>query len=492
MGLNYLASLSHYVPELVMCLTMIGVILVESSDEESGKGKFMQYATFYLGSLICLGTLFVELNSEPTAIFTNSMIIDPFSTLSKIIMVLGTMGAVYICGESKDIMNEHKPEFLIVAVGVLIGGMILSSANNMLMLFIGIETLSILSYILATLKKNNDLSSEAGLKYSLFGGVSSGLMLFGLSHIFGMTGTIQFAGMGPALQGLDATEVAVLLPSFLLFFAGLGYKIACVPFHMWAPDVYEGSPMPVTAFFSIVPKIAGIVAIVRVSHIFFSGDPTVVHHTWLVVLSLIGALTMTVGNVSAIGQRSVKRMLAYSSISHAGMMLMGVVVMNELGHKAILFYGVTYLFMTIVAFGVTSFVQDQYGNDHFERFSGLIYRYPVVAIIMALVMFSLAGIPPLSGFVAKFNILAALIAKQHYVLAVIAGLNSVVALYYYLKIIQLMVFKPVVANDEIEGYSFKNQFILAGLTFPVIFLGIFWDGLMTMAGNAKLFLLTGM
>jgi NADH-quinone oxidoreductase subunit N len=355
------------------------------------------------------------------------------------------------------------------------------------MVYIGIETLSILSYALASFKKDEERSSEAGLKYSLYGGISSGVMLFGMSHIFGVFGSIQFTEIIAGVDGLSTTQLAVLLPSFIMFFAGIGYKIACVPFHMWAPDVYEGSPLPVTTFFSIVPKVAGIAVLLRVTMTFF-GQEGALQVTWVGALSVIAALTMTVGNVSAIGQRSVKRMLAYSSISHAGMMMMGVVVISELGVRSILFYAITYLFMTLVAFYITGFVADKYGNDHFERFSGLIKRYPMMAMMMATVMFSLAGMPPLSGFVAKFNILSALLSEKHYMLALIAVLNSVVSLYYYMKIIRLMILRDVESMEPILGFGVMNQSIILVLTVPVLALGLFWSGIMRLTEGASIFL----
>ena len=184
--------------------------------------------------------LFLNLNNEPTTAFFNAVAIDPFSTLMKLMMTLGTMGAIYLNSVTKEINLNSKNEFNILVVGVLIGGMILASANNMLTLYVGVETLSILSYVLASFKRSNEMSSETGLKYSLYGGVSAGLMLFGLSHIYGVFGTIQFTGLVDQLNQLNMNQTLVLIPSFLLFFVGLGYKIACVPFHMWTPDVYEG------------------------------------------------------------------------------------------------------------------------------------------------------------------------------------------------------------------------------------------------------------
>ena len=269
MGLNYLASLSHFIPELLVCLTMLTLILIESSYDEGRQNRGWPYAIGFLGLLSSFVMLGSDLDKQPQLIFTRALVIDSFATLSKMVMVLGTCAVIYLAKESKDIYEDLKGEFSIMALGILIGGMLLASANNMLILYIGIETLSILSYVLASLKKKDDRSVEAGLKYALYGGITSGIMLFGMSHIFGMLGTIYFPEMAGKLGELSTSQIAIILPSFLLFFVGIGYKIAAVPFHMWSPDVYEGSPLPVTAFFSIVPKVAGISILLRVSHLFF-------------------------------------------------------------------------------------------------------------------------------------------------------------------------------------------------------------------------------
>lgn len=488
MGQTYLANLSHYIPELLACLTMFGLIMVEATYKEEVKERSFFFLTSYLGLVSVFVFSVFSLGKSPISIFTNSLIIDPFSSAMKLIMVLGTLGAVFLTSTSKDIEGNLKPEFTIMAIGVLIGGMLLSSANNMLVMFIGIETLSILSYVLASLRKRDERSSEAGLKYSLYGGISSGIMLFGLSHIFGILGSINFTEMGLALKSASADQIIILLPSFLLFFVGIGYKIACFPFHMWTPDVYEGSPLPVTAFFSVVPKVAGLAALIRISNTFFSDSSSVLSIGWIGILTIVAALTMTVGNVSAIGQRSVKRMLAYSSISHAGVMLCGILVMSEVGIRSVVFYSVAYLFMTLAAFYIVGAVSDKYGNDHFERFNGLIFRYPLMAIALCIVMFSLAGIPPLSGFVAKFHIFTALLAKKYYVLALVAGINSVISLYYYLKLVRLMILKNNESDVPISGFNWVNQTAVFIMTIPVVVLGIFWEKIMVVANNAKVFI----
>lgn len=487
MHLNYLANIGRYIPEILLVILMVGLILLEATYKEGEKNKKYIFFATIVGLLATLCSLFFNMNGKAEVIFSNAIVIDDFGTLLKILMVFGALGATYLSTFSRDIYDSLKTEFIIIAVGILIGGFLLASANNMLTFYLGIETLSILSYVMASLKKNDERSTEAGLKYALYGGISAGLMLFGMSHIFGVLGTIQFGGIAKAITNLSARELAILMPSFVLFFAGIGYKIAAVPFHMWSPDVYEGSPTPVTTFFAIVPKLAGIAALIRVTAIFFTVDSPL-KIAWTGLILVIAALTMTVGNITAIGQKSVKRMLAYSSISHAGIMLSGLVVINEIGVRSVLFYGITYVFMTLVAFYITSIVQDKYGNDNFERFTGLIYKYPFMAVMMTVVMFSLTGLPPLAGFVAKYNIIQTLINTKNISLAVILGLNSVVSAYYYLKIVRLMTLKPQENDEEIAGFGFLNQMIIVAMTLPVFVLGIFWENILTIASGAKLFI----
>jgi NADH-quinone oxidoreductase subunit N len=487
MYLNYLASLSRYIPELILVVLMVGLIIIETTYADDDKNKKYVFITACIGLVVTFISLFINSSENPSAIFSHSMIIDPFSTAMKMMMVLGTLGAYYLSTFSKEIYESLKTEFIIMAIGILIGGMILASANNMLMMYIGVETLSIISYVMASLKKNDERSAEAGVKYALYGGISSGIMLFGMSHIFGVLGTIQFSGMGAHIAELKGAQILIMMPSFVLFFAGIGYKIAAVPFHMWSPDVYEGSPTPVTTFFAIVPKLAGISALVRVTMVFFAA-PSPLRVAWIGLMIVIAALTMTVGNISAIGQKSVKRMLAYSSISHAGIMIAALTVINNLGASAIAFYAVVYVFMTLSAFYITSIIQDKYGNDHFERFTGLIYRYPFMAVVMSLVMFSLTGLPPLAGFVAKWNILNAILDSKNYSLAIVLVLNSVISAYYYLKIVRLMILKKPESEESILGFNFLNQFIIISITIPVVILGIFWENVMMFASAAKIFI----
>jgi NADH-quinone oxidoreductase subunit N len=466
---------------------MTTLLIAESSVKDDHAPRLKIHIYTQIGLAITLICLCQNLGEKPLHIFHNAVTIDPFSTLVKIIMVLGTMGAVFLSHSSKDIYTNLKSEFSIMAVGVLIGGMLLASANNMLTLYLGIETLSILSYVLSSFKRDEASSTEAGLKYALYGGLSAGVALFGISHLYGVLGSIQFVDMADKLVNLQGANLAIVLVSFVMFFVGLGYKISVFPFHMWTPDVYQGSPIPVTSFFAIVPKMAGLAALVRVSFVFMTEGSTLAI-TWTGLILVIAAMTMTVGNVTAIGQNSVKRLLAFSSIGHVGMMILGVVVMNKAGVQAILFYGIVYLFMTLIAFYITSYLSDMYGTDSYDVFRGLIYKHPLMAIIMAAVLFSLAGMPPFSGFVAKFNIFAVIIEKKHYGIAIVAAINSVIALYYYMKLAKTIIFGQADGEEKVLGFTPLNQTVIVALFIPVLFLGIFWDSAMVLAGNAVLFI----
>jgi NADH-quinone oxidoreductase subunit N len=479
--------LSYYIPEIICVVLMTTLLVAESTvkEEHGSRGKIIGYALAMLA--LCLLFLFQNLGEAPRFIFHNAITIDPFSTLIKIIMVLGTMGAIFLSYSSKDIYTNLKSEFAIMAVGVLLGGMLLASANNMLTLYLGIETLSILSYVMASFKRDESTSTEAGMKYALYGGLSAGVALYGISHLYGILGSIQFVDMVDKLPGLEGTNLLIVLVSFMFFFVGIGYKISVFPFHMWTPDVYQGSPIPVTSFFAIVPKMAGLAALIRVSFIFFNNN-SALSISWTGLMLVISAMTMTVGNVTAIGQTSVKRLLAFSSIGHVGLMILGVVVLNEQGVRAILFYGIVYMFMTLIAFYITSHLSDMYGTDSYDVFKGLIYKHPTMAIIMAAVLFSLAGMPPFSGFVAKFNIFSVVIEKKLYGIAIVAAINSVIALYYYVKLAKTMIFGQADGDVKVLGFTSGNQAVIIALFIPVLFLGIFWEKVMIMSGNAVLFI----
>ncbi len=486
MTINLLTNLSFYIPEMIAIVTMCSLLFMETAYANNERRRTFVYVTGFIGMLLCLFSLYKNLGIDSQGIFANAVVIDSFSTMMKMTMVIGTLGTFYISHKSIDIYDELKSEYLIMAVGVLVGGMLLASSNNMLTLYLGVETLSILSYVMTSLKRRDHLSSEAGIKYALYGGVTAGIMLFGMSHLYGLFGSIQFPDIIAGIKALEGFNIAVIL-SLLMFFVGIGYKIACFPFHMWSPDVYQGSPVPVTAFFSIVPKIAGIAVVARVTYSFF-GTENMTTQVWNSMIAVIAALTMTVGNLSALNQKSVKRMLAFSSIGHVGLILIGVLTFGGKGMSSILFYTLIYTFMTLVAFFVTTMIVNRTGSDDAIYFRGLAKTHPILGVSMLIALFSLAGLPPFGGFIAKFNIISSAVGQGLYTLSVIAAINSVISLVYYLKLARTMVFDDADGEAKIESYSLASRVYVIGMVIPIIFLGLFWNNIYHLYSSAKIYL----
>ncbi|MYB66671.1 NADH-quinone oxidoreductase subunit N, partial [Candidatus Poribacteria bacterium] len=342
------------------------------------------------------------------------------------------------------------------------------------MIFISLETVSLTSYILAGFLTHSPRSSEAAFKYITYGAVASGTMLFGLSLIFGMTGTGDLAEISTRLpEVLASGQVTALglLIAITFILAGVGYKIASVPFHMWSPDVYEGAPIPITAFLSVASKAAGFALFLRFFYSGFSAQGLLDSVDWGILLAIVSALTMTVGNLAALPQRNVKRLLAYSSIAHGGYLLMGGVLLTSDGLSAILFYLIVYLFMNLGAFYVVILVANDSGSEMIEGYRGLSSRSPLVAGAMVIFLVSLTGIPPFAGFFGKFFLFKAVIDEGFYWLAFIGLINSVISLYYYARIIKAMYFES--AEDRESFYSTKSTFaLLTVFVIPTIFIGL--------------------
>ncbi len=486
MTVTLLSNLAFYIPELIAIITMCALLFMESAYGDHERRRTFVYVTGVIGLSLCLFSLFKNIPVESISIFAGSVVVDSFSTLMKITMVIGTLGTFYISHKSIDIYEEFKSEYLIMAVGVLVGGMLLASSNNLLTLYLGVETLSILSYVMTSLKRRDSHSSEAGIKYALYGGITAGVMLFGMSHLYGIFGSIQFGEIVNGMKAMQEFNIAVII-SMLMFFVGIGYKIACFPFHMWSPDVYQGSPAPVTAFFAIVPKIAGIAVVARVTYQFF-GAENVNTEMWMRLIQIIAALTMTVGNLSALNQKSVKRMLAFSSIGHVGLILMGVITFGEQGMGAILFYTLVYTFMTLGAFFVTTMVINRTGSDDAVYFKGLAKTHPILGFSMTIILFSLAGMPPFGGFIAKFNIIMAAVDKGLLTLALIAAINSVISLVYYLKLARTMILEDADGEQKIDSYSLTSRVYIIAMVIPIIFLGLFWNNIYNLYSSAKIYL----
>ena len=313
MLISLLTNLSFYLPELFVIIAMTLMLMMETTYKKTENGRLLLYIVGAVGLLVSLFLTMGNFDEPSKILFNQAVALDNFSNVSKILLILGTLGVVYIGYNSKDLDQNTKSEFFILTTGVLVGAMLVVGAMNLLSLYVVIEFLSILSYILASLKKKDIFSLEAGLKYALYGALSAAVMLFGMGHLYGITGSINLVDIAKGFTTLTPEKIQVVKICLVLIFVGIGFKISAFPFHMWSPDVYQGSPVPVTAFFSIVPKLAVITALCRMTGLILDTSHDL-FSWWSILIQVIAVLTMTVGNLTALGQSSIKRLLAYSSM----------------------------------------------------------------------------------------------------------------------------------------------------------------------------------
>lgn len=369
--------------------------------------------------------------------------------------------------EYRDLDDDGKGEYYFFILIITLSMMLAAASRSLMMIYITLEAISLLSYILAGYLKRDMFSSEAGLKYFLFGAFSTGVTLYGISLVYGLFGSFDLASIAASVAANAVPQPAVLL-AFLLVLAGFGFKCSLVPFHMWTPDVYQGAPTPVAAFFSVGPKAIGFVFLLRV---FAQTLQPALAAPWLFVLAVMAALTMTIGNMIAIQQENIKRLLAYSTIAQAGYILIGLAAGTTAGVQAVLFYLVVYTLMNLGAFAAVIVVSNIVKSESVEGYAGLYRRAPFLAVVLAAALLSLAGMPPLAGFMAKFFVFAAAVEKGLIWLVVVAVVNSVVALYYYLRIIRVSFFNE--PKDDTAILPSRGMTLTLGfLLFGVIFLGL--------------------
>ena len=383
-----------------------------------------------------------------------------------------------IVGYAKEELRCRRELYALLLM-ITTGLLFLVGAQHLALVYVGLELVSLLSYLLTGFLKKESLSAEGALKYFLFGSLASGAFLYGVSLIYGLTGTMDI----PYLSSLSVTwnKAPVLgTIAILLLMVGLGFKVALVPFHMWAPDAYEGAPTPVAAFLSVGPKLAGFALIARIFLEGFSPSLTL----WPYALAFLSFLTMTFGNLVALAQTNVKRLLAYSSIAHAGTMLIGLAVASPLGLTATLYYLVAYLLMNMGAFLGVIVVGHASGREDLGAFAGLSRREPALAAMITLSLLSLAGIPPMAGFFAKMWIFGAALKAGSIWLAIAAAVNSVISLFYYAKIIKAMYLDPVPASLPSVPAARSLRLALTLCTVGLVLFGLFPGNLFTFAANA--------
>jgi NADH-quinone oxidoreductase subunit N len=481
MALDNLQSLPHFLPELSLTAGILLVVL--------GDIVFKQARNF-LNPLLCLLTLgaaawfAVNGAGEEASLFQGMIAIDGFASFFRIYLLLASTLVLLASLGSVEFSGQHRGEFFMMLLVVTLGTLLLASSTHLAMLYLSLELVSLTSYLMVGYLKNDRLSNEAALKYLLFGAVSSGAMLFGFSLLYGLTGSLHFSAIRNSLivtSGQGISDLTILIILFLIL-AGFGFKTATVPFHFWCPDVYAGAPTPVTAFLSVAPKAAGFAILIR---FFFGGLAQgsncqwaiLSHVNWPIVLIVISVLTMTLGNIAAITQNNLKRMLAYSSIAHAGYILMGSVVLTGMGLKSMLIYLFIYLFMNLGAFLVLIIIYNNLKSFELEDYRGLIKASPYLTIIMSIFMLSLIGIPPFAGFLGKLFIFGAVIDKGIYWFAVVGTLNAAIAAYYYMRVIKAMFMEEGTPLAEPLRITPLQHFLLMALLVPNLVLVVFWSAI---------------
>lgn len=408
--------------------------------------------------------------SEGTA-FGGMYVTSDLTVLMKNVLNIGTLIVFMQAGGwlRKPGNSIREGEFYVIATATLFGMYLMVSAGNFMLLYIGIEIASLPAACLAAFNKYKEKSAEAGAKYILMTALSSGVMMFGLSYLYGAMGTMYFTDMSLAV----AAEPMTIL-GFVFFFSGLAFKISIVPFHMWAPDVYEGSPTATTAYLSVVSKAAAVFTLILTLHHVFGG----IAEVWYYMLWALTVATIVVGNLFAVRQRDIKRFFAYSSISQAGYIMLGVLHGTEMGLTATIYFIFVYLFSNLAAFGVIAAVENRSGQTDIAAYNGLYKTNPRLALVMMLAVFSLAGIPPLGGFFSKFFIFASSAAEGDYVLVFIATINTVVSLYYYLRIVKAMFInspgEDAVGPFKTDGFNRASLVIcVTGILFTGILSGFY-------------------
>jgi NADH-quinone oxidoreductase subunit N len=452
-------------PVLVLSVFTMLVMLI---DLFVGKNKSVLVFVALTGLLLTAVSSFAK-TDWPVSSFGGSYVVDHMSVFFTMIFCLSSGLAILLSVDYNKRENIRVGEYYSLIMFCTVGMIILASSTDLIMIFLGIEIVSLCLYVLAGIRRGDTRSNEAALKYFLLGAFATGFLLYGMTLLYGATGTTKLAGIAEALSHAEVLSQPILMMGVVLLIAGFGFKVASVPFHMWTPDVYQGAPTPVTAFMAVGPKAAAFAAFFRV---FTTAMPELAP-TWEVLLSIIAVTTMFVGNLGAIMQTNIKRLLAYSSISHAGYILIAIIAKGSLATSALLFYMLSYTFMTFGAFSIVILLgRAGKENLELEDYSGLGFKAPLLGLAMSVFLLSLGGLPPLAGFVAKFYIFQAALNEGYVTLVVLAALNSAISLYYYLKVIVFMYMKEPKGDFQISLTPITLLIIIIGL-IGTVQLGLF-------------------
>jgi len=495
------SDLAYWRPEVILAGTFLAALLGDLFVR--GRRPWVPFTVALVGLVTAGSYAVADLNPDAQTILGNLIVVDGLAAFFRILFIFTGLATVLFAWTAEEIMGktrENKGEFFALVVLMTMAACVMAEAKDLLMLFLSMEAVGIISYVLAGYMRGSLRSTEASLKYVIFGAVSSAIMLYGLSLLYGMTGSMQFTGIREGLQAGDASPFGLLV-AVILVLAGMSYKIAAVPFHFWAPDVYEGAPTPVSALFSVGPKAAGFALMIRFFYTTLAAGPDanasaglIAQINWPLLMAVISAATMTYGNVVALRQDNVKRMLAYSSIAHVGYLLMGFVLLTDAGLQAILFYLLVYTLMNLGAFFFVVSVNNHLKSEHLDDWVGLGFRMPWAGVMMVVFLASLTGLPPFAGFVGKLYLFTAVMDRQWFWLVILAALNSVVSLYYYFKVAKAMFFTKPAADADTSPLKLHwlQYTILGALALPTLALGLFFGEFKGLADRAIALMTTGM
>ncbi|MBT3388946.1 MAG: NADH-quinone oxidoreductase subunit N [Chloroflexi bacterium] len=464
-------------PEILL-LVVAGLVLIFDAVWPEEKRRALGWVTaFGLVLVLALGLAFASPGDSGQLLWGGMIRHDWAGFIFKMLFIFGAAITALLAMDVDGLGN--RGEFYVLLLVSTIGMSLMATSADLIMLYLAIETTSIPMYVLAGFFKRDDKSTEAGFKYLLFGAMASALMLYGFSLLFGFTGVTGLYDLALAIQTVG-TDFAVVILSMLLILVGFGFKISAFPLHFWAPDVYEGAPTPVAGFLSTASKAAGFAVLVRV---FMSAFPALTDN-WTMLFAVIATITMTVGNAIALAQKNIKRMLAYSSIAHAGYILVGVVTFSELGIASVIFYLIAYLLTNMAAFGVIAVAGNALGSDETEAYDGLSRRSPGLALVMLVAFLSLAGMPPFGGFIAKVLVFAAAVKDGWIWLAFVGILNSIIGLYYYLVVLKRVYLYRSEKEDQPIIISRPYRIALTVLSLGILLLGAFFAPWFTWSSGA--------
>lgn len=420
-----------------------------------------------LGLAVSIGFLINDWSKDSTPLYEGMVLFDQYAIAFSVICLLLTGLVLGLSKDYFDSISDNVGEYFSLILFSLMGALLVSAYHNMTMLFIGIEIMSVALYILAGIRKKDFASNEAALKYFLMGAFSTGFLLFGIALIYGASGSFDLATISAYVINNPTHISPLFYAGILLMIVGLAFKVGAAPFHFWTPDVYDGAPTLITTFMSTVVKTAAFAGFLRL----FAYCFVPLQDFWIPVMLVITIITLFIGNITALVQQSFKRMLAYSSISHAGYMLFGIVVIGTLSSGAVLLYATAYSLASIIAFGALILVKRASGADDFVSFNGLAKRNPKLALAVTISMLSLAGIPLTAGFVGKFMMFTNVMSNYQVVLVVLAVINAAMAIYYYFRVIVAMYFRP--QEREIIAVPINYQVVFFIAAALILILGVY-------------------